>query len=283
MRDVHVLPTLPSVSKLIAKGMLGMINSPSPAKGLPDRSAMVMDHKQDIEQAAAYAKVCGFSVGSYVPATWLHVLTFPLQTHLMAEKDFPFALAGLVHVSNEMTLHRPVAVTEKLRLAVEATNLAPHKRGATFDLVGTIHVGDELVWEGSSNYLAAKAKVPGDAPKPERLAAPEVPPSQKWKIPADLGKQYAKVSGDSNPIHISGIAARAFGMPRPIIHGMWTHARALAAFGGALPSSYSVKVQFTKPIPLPSTVFFAADRDGDATRFAVTGRDEKPRLVGQLR
>lgn len=280
-RDVQVLPTLPNVNKLFVKAITAL-RRPAPSRGLPERSVLVMDYEQDVRRAAEYAKVCGFGVRDEVPATWLHVLTFPLQAQLMAQADFPFALPGLVHVSNEITLHRPVGVTERLRLNVEALNLQPHKRGVTFDLRGRIHAGDELVWEGLSNYLAAKAKLPGDPPEAERLQMPEATPSQKWKLGPDLGRRYAAVSGDNNPIHLNPVTARLFGFPRPIIHGMWTHARALAAFGGALPEAYRVRLQFTKPILLPSTVHFRSEADGDETRFAVTGRDDKPRLVGSL-
>lgn len=277
-RDLQVLPTLPNVNQLFLKAVT-TLRRPGPEKGLPDRGVLVMELQQDVARAAEYARVCSFSVKQQVPATWLHVLTFPLQAQLMSQPDFPFALPGLVHVSNSMTLHRPVGVEERLRLAVEAVNLQPHKRGVTFDLVGRIHSGDELVWEGHSNYLAAKAKLPGEPPAVERLQLPETVPSQKWKLGPDLGRRYAAVSGDNNPIHLSPVTARLFGFPRPIIHGMWTHARALAAFGGALPDAYRVDLQFTKPILLPTTVFFAADTEG---RFSVLGKDDKPRLVGAV-
>lgn len=245
---------------------------------LPAQTEFDLVHKQDLDRAAAYARVCGFTVRDAVPATWLHVCTFGLQGKILRSPEFPFGLAGLVHVANEMTLHRPVSVTERLRLAVTAANLRPHKRGATFELRGTAHVGDDLVWEGSSTYLSTKAKVDGEPPEAERLRMPEGEPSQLWRLPSDLGRQYARVSGDWNPIHLYPLPAKLFGFPRHIIHGMWTHARALAAFGGALPESYTAKVQFTKPILLPSKVGFVVE--GDA--FAVVGKDGKPKLVGAL-
>ena len=278
-----ILPTLPKVGSLFAKALVNSFDRPDPSKGLPGRSVAVDDLQQDVVRAAEYARVCGFSVREHVPSTWLHVLTFPLQTHIMAQKDFPFPLAGLVHVTNQITQHRPVSVTEKLRLDVEATNLQPHKKGVTFDFHGRIHVGDELVWEGLSNYRATKSTLPGDAPEVERERAPEAEPSQQWRIPADLGRRYAKVSDDSNPIHLHPLTARLFGFPRPIIHGMWTQARALAAYGGDLPEDYTVRVQFTKPIMMPSVVGFASDKVDGARRFAVVGRDDKPRLVGSIR
>lgn len=283
MREVIVEPTLPDVGVKIAQGLLNARRRPSPDKGLPDKAVVITDLTQDAERAAAYSRVCGYGVRSFVPSTWLHVLTFPLQAQIMSGADFPFPPAGIVHVSNEITMHRPVGVTETLRLSVEAKNLQPHKKGATFDFRGTIHVGDQLVWEGVSNYLAPKAKVAGEPVAAEREQMPDGVPSQRWRVPADQGRRYAKVSGDVNPIHLHPLTARVFGFKRPIIHGMWTHARALAAFGGTLPEAYQVRVQFTKPISLPSTVGFIADHADGFRRFAVVGKDDKPRLVGSLR
>ena len=281
-RDVKVLPKLPTVDGLLVKAVAGMLKRPGVVKALPNRTLMVMNHKTDVAALAAYNQVTGFSLRDEMPATWLHVLTFPLQTTLMASDDFPFSLAGLVHVTNEMTLHRPVLVGEDLRLTVRADNLAAHAKGAVFDMVGEIHVGDELVWRGVSNYLASGAKVEGQPGESVRLAAPEVAPSQQWRLGPDLGRRYAAVSGDHNPIHLNPVTARLFGFPRPIIHGMWTHARAVAALGGALPGAYTVRVQFAKPILLPGKVRFAAAQEGDAWRFAVVNREGKPHLVGEL-
>lgn len=282
MRDVTTLQSLPSVGGLIGKAVLTSFMRPGAAAGLPSRSLLVPEHRQDAERLAAYNRVCGFGLRDNVPATWLHVLTFPLHAALMAGKDFPFALAGVVHVTNRMTLHRPVSIAEKLRIKVWSDNLAPHKRGVTFDLVGEIHVADELVWSGRSNYMALGAKM--DAPAPPsaaRLTAPKSAPSQLWKLPADLGRQYAAVSDDTNPIHLYPLTAMPFGFKRPIIHGMWTHAKALSSLGPRLPETFTVDVAFTKPLMLPTKATFAADEAEDTLRFAVSraGSDSSA-LVG---
>lgn len=281
-RDVRVLPRLPEPSGVLAKAALGALKKPGQVSALPDRSYLVMEHRVEVSKLAAYSAETGFALRDAMPATWLHVLTFPLQMQVMAAEDFPFPLAGLVHVTNEMTLHRRVTIEEPLRILVRAENLRPHAKGATFDMVGEIHAADELVWRGVSVYLASGAKVSGEAPSPVRLQAPSVAPSQEWRLGADQGRRYAAVSGDSNPIHLNPLTARLFGFPRPIIHGMWTHARAVAALGGGLPEAYTVRVQFAKPILLPGKVRFAAARDAEGWRFAVVNREGKPHLVGEL-
>ena len=107
--------------------------------------------------------------------------------------------------------------------------------------------------------------------------------STKWRLPRDLGRRYAAVSGDRNPIHLYAATAKAFGFPRQIAHGMWTKARCLAALQGRLPDAYSVEVGFKKPIPLPSTVVFGSRLGDDVIEFGVTrAKDGVPHLVGRV-
>ncbi len=98
-----------------------------------------------------------------------------------------------------------------------------------------------------------------------------------WRIPDDAGRRYAKVSGDVNPIHLSGLTAKAFGFKRAIAHGMWMKARVLAALSGRLPDAFTVDVAFRKPVFLPSTVTLstAQARGGwdVAVRNATSGTD----------
>lgn len=79
-------------------------------------------------------------------------------------------------------------------------------------------------------------------------------PTGVWQLDAGVGRRYAAVSGDRNPIHTSALGARAFGFPRAIAHGMYTAARALADVGAARGESYVWQVEFAKPVLLPSTV-----------------------------
>ena len=53
--------------------------------------------------------------------------------------------------------------------------------------------------------------------------------------PADAMRCYAEASGDHNPIHLDPAAARAAGLPAPILHGLYTMAllaRCASSAGG---------------------------------------------------
>jgi acyl dehydratase len=268
-------PLLPGASLLPFLGGRG--------SELPDLELTLADIRVEPERLAAYAHVCGFSLRDELPATYPHVLAFGLHLALMADRRFPFGAVGLVHIANRIVQHRPLELGETLQLSVGTTPLRDHPRGRTFALVSEVRVGDELVWEDLSTMLRrgggtgshearASSESPaetGDAGATREDHADPPPRSAVWQLPGDLGRRYGAVSGDRNPIHLHPLTAKLFGFPRAIAHGMWTKARCLAALEQLLPDSFSVEVDFRRPILLPSQVAFGSEDEDGAIRFAV--------------
>jgi len=208
------------------------------------------------------------------------MLAFPLHMQIMTSTEFPYPAIGTVHVENSVTGHRPVHPGEVLDVAVRATAPRPHAKGTVVDFVATVRAGQETVWESTSTYLRRGRGTEGAAGGLDLPSAPEGTAS--WRLPADLGRRYAAVSGDHNPIHLYPVTAKALGFPRQIAHGMWTLARSVAAVENRLPDAVRVDAAFKKPVLLPSTVSFGLRRDGDALDFGLTSpKDGSPHLVGR--
>lgn len=253
---------------------------------IPGRPDELPDERREREVAIArdhvveYAKVCGFRVGDEVPPTYPHILAFPLSMEIMTSRRFPFALLGLVHVGNRIEQRRPLTAGETLSLTVWTEDLRPHRRGRQFDVVAEARSDGDLAWVGRSTYLRRGEGGEGDGK--DRQGDPDSPPLEPaavWKVPRDIGRRYAGVSGDHNPIHVNPLAARVFGFPGMIAHGMWMKARCLAALEGRLPNGLAVEVEFRRPLSIPGKAAFGA-RDG---RFALTTPDgDKPHVLGKL-
>ncbi|MDQ1585520.1 MAG: hypothetical protein QOH80_885 [Actinomycetota bacterium] len=242
----------------------------------------------DVDRLADYSRVCGYRLGSTLPPTYPHVLAFPQQLALMTDPAFPFGTAGLVHICNALTVHRPLPVDRSLALTVSVGPVSAHHRGAQVELVTEVRQDDTIAWESTSTYLSRGASAPGGATvagkEPVDGPTPPPMPTATWRVPADIGRRYAKVSGDFNPIHLHPLTARAFGFPGAIAHGMWVKAHALAALEGRLPESYRVDVAFRKPLTIPGTVRFsavAADRGWDLGVWPGSG--ERAHLLGTVR
>jgi acyl dehydratase len=280
---VTVLDAAPSLGQLYAKAA---VTAWGRGGDLPSDRLARKGVTVDPAHLAAYDRVCRLPLNDVLPATYPHMLTFPLQMALMSDRSFPLALPGLVHVRNRIEVLRPIGADALLDLEVWAENFASHRSGAAVDLRATVSAGGQEVWRSTSTYLSRGAKAPEGAPEAdievsvgalERAVA-------TWRIPDDAGRRYAKVSGDVNPIHLSGLAAKAFGFKRAIAHGMWVKARVLGALSGRLPDALGLDVSFRKPLFLPSTVTLStAQADGGwdvAVRNAKAGTEH---VVGTIR
>jgi acyl dehydratase len=252
-------------------GRLPLLGRGGRGQDVPDTVLVLEDVRTDRTRLAAYDRVCGFPLRDQLPATYPHILAFPLHLRLMTDPGFPFPALGLVHIENMIRQHRPIMSTEALSLRVWATALEPHPRGTKFNLRSEARSGEELVWEESSTILR-RGEGTGGGSRPESGTEDPLPVTATWRLAGDLGRRYGGVSGDLNPIHIHPLSARVLGFPSAIAHGMWTKARCLAALEPHLPDRLVVHVFFRKPILLPATVEFAEQHsDEDWTRFSVRG------------
>lgn len=249
---------------------------------LPSTEYLRHDITVDREHLAEYARVCGSGIRDELPITYPHVLSFPASMRLMTDSDFPFPLVGLVHVANTIHQRRPLLADERLSQRVYATRLRPHRKGTQFDVVTETSAAGEVVWWEISTYLRRGRPQEEAVPETTGTAQPGDPVA-RWRVPADIGRRYAAVSGDRNPIHLHALTAKAFGFPRAIAHGMWSQARCLAALADRAPGACTVEVAFQKPVLLPAHVEFALRGHDAGWDFALLGKGGKTHLTGTLR
>jgi len=301
------LDSSPSILPLYARAALPMIPGASLLPFVPGGGGEIPDGldlelagvKAEAADVAAYARVCGFGLRDTLPPTYPHMLAFPLQMAVMSDGSFPFGAVGLVHVENSIAQKRPIGIDEEMTIRVRPSKLQPHPKGKTFSLETEVLAGGEVVWESASTMLrrgrgssngenAAPSAIRKDKRSQpggdfESLGA-DARPSAEWKLPGDLGRRYAGVSGDRNPIHMHSLTAKPLGFPGAIAHGMWTKARALAQLESELPDSFEVEVRFRKPVLLPARVLFAERSADEEILFAVRGAKKgTPHLDGRVR
>jgi hypothetical protein len=143
------------------------------------------------------------------------------------------------------------------------------------------------LWEEISTYFVRGKFGKEDPVSPlaaiDTLDAGE--PIKEWRFAKNLGKRYAKISGDYNPIHMSALAAKLFGFKRDIAHGFC----ALAVTLGNLPALSSdeavrLDVFFKGPVFLGSSVVLRNKTSDDANRFDLfCGDNDRPSICGNLR
>lgn len=276
----HDISSPPSMSGLYSKAATRrkVTGTTLPEEGL--RQVLQVDP----QRLAAYRKVCGFVDNGLLPPTYPHVLAFALQMQLLTGRDFPFPLLGLIHLSNRIRVLRPMGGVGQVRTSVHVENLQAHAKGAVFDLM--TRLDDQLgpLWEARSQMLCKGVQLDGALVDDSPEASLPLIEVARWAAPADIGRQYAKVSGDYNPIHLSGMSARLFGFPTAIAHGLWNKARTLAALDDHLAeANIEIDVTFKKPVRLPSEVTLLASAAGSSGQLQLMGAGALEHMVGTWR
>ena len=251
---------------------------------LPDRTLTVDELTIDPANVAAYANVTGLRFGDAVPLTYPFALTFPTVMSLVTSFDFPFAAMGSVHIENRITQHRPILVTDTVSVQVHAENLREHRRGLLVDIVTDVNVGNETAWHQVTTFLHQQRTSLSDEPKPPPQKQPKPgPPNAVLRITPGQIRHYASVAGDHNPIHTNPIAAKLFGFPTVIAHGMFTAAAVLANIEGQLPDAVKYSVRFAKPVVLPARAGLYVDRISDGWQLTLRNLMQgDPHLTGSV-
>jgi acyl dehydratase len=288
--DQVELTAVPPLGRLYRRGLargavLAARRGHAPA-ALPDVVYEVHEVPIDTSRLTGYQSLLGMRAADRLPAGFVHTMAFPLHVALMVRDDFPLAPAGMIHVANRVTQHRPLYRDDRLDLVVRAANLRPHRSGTQLDFVAEVRRSgsSDAAWTGVSTYLAKGVSLAGEAADDEPSAW--VPPVQtaSWRLAADTGRRYADVSGDRNPVHLSSLTARPFGFAHAIAHGMYTAGRALADVGPAAGHTFVWTADFTKPLLLPATVAVGIAPAGDGFAYAVwKPGGGRPYLTGGVR
>ncbi len=254
-------------------------------KQLPTRTVTVEELPIDRANVAAYTAVTGLRYGNNVPLTYPFALTFPAMMSLVTGFDFPFAAMGSVHLENHITQYRPIAATDTVGVRVHAENLREHRKGLLVDLLTDVNVGNDIAWHQVTTFLHQQRTSLSDEPKPPPQKQPKLPPpSAVLRITPGQIRRYAAVGGDHNPIHTNPIAAKLFGFPTVIAHGMFSAAAVLANIEARLPDAVTYSVRFAKPVVLPATAGFYVDEGDDGWELALRNIAKGyPHLTGTVR
>jgi acyl dehydratase len=237
----------------------------------------------DPGRLAAYRGVCELPDDDRLPLTYPHILSAGAHMAMLLDNAFPVRMVGLVHLSNDIELFIPLPADARISLDCRVESGRSKPRGDEFKLVTEALWNGELAWRETTGILA-----PAPAPRQLRRvpAAPvEYPPAiAEWAALPDVGRRYAWVSGDWNPIHLSSLLARPFGFRGAIAHGMWMVARCLSWLATRSPGPGArLDVRFLKPLLLPGRVTLhasSADESGRREFVLVSAEDSMPVLKG---
>ena len=284
MKHCVELNAMPSLFSLYRKIFFG--RKPGwDQQALPEIEVKTQGVTLSAMKVEQYADVCGFQFdGRTLPPTYLYVMAFRLHALIFTHQAITFPLLGMLHLKNSITQYRSLAVDESFDIECALTGSTMTDSGLEFYLVSKAFVNGELVWESNSTYLY-RVEVAGRRARPPRASDMQWDNPQAWSLSEDLGRRYAKASGDFNLIHLHPLLSKRFGFDRVLAHGMWSKARCVAALAPQLlDKPFTIDVAFKLPLFMPAEVGFVAEPLDDLLRFELRdSKGRRPHLTGELR
>ena len=281
----ETLLQLPGAAGLYARALGTARRKPGKNIRIPELEVRVPAVQTSPARLAAYREICGFEPSDQMPITFPQVQAAPLHMWLMLRPEFPIPLMGIVHIRNDFELLKPMPADAAYEIRTALADGRRTHQGYEFDMVTEYfdHDGDKVY--RSLMTVLYRMKTEGGPARP-RSTPPGMALAEyrSFDVPSDIGRRYAPIGGDFNPIHLFSLTAKAFGFPRAIAHGMWSIARAAALVESARGiQSRRLDVQFRQPLLLPGKVAlkFGVSRSGN--EFALLSRtSDKVHLTGSL-
>lgn len=294
------LSCMPNIKLLLVKAALkkSSYNSKENFQAtLPNNQFYLNDIVLDDSNLDMYHQVIGWDIETEnIHPCYLHSLAFPLHIKLLLLPDFPFPLLGLVHINNQIRQVRPIKKGETLSVVSCFENLKLHSKGWVFTIKVEFYSRAELVWQSiSTNLFRCKHGHEIESIQKFSVDSFTNPLNSTWQLRSNLGRRYAKVSGDFNPIHLSKWSAKLFGFKQHIIHGMWTKSYCISELQKISPKlflhAFEINTLFKQPLYLPGQVNLAVqlgEHDApDELTFKVMGlvlnNPQTLHLIGDIR
>ena len=244
----------------------------------------------DDKHLARYASLTGWEHAVLHPC-YLQVLSLPLQLQCLAHKRSPFPLLGLVHRENKIRQLNHLDKAKPFEMRVGFSDISAYKRGWDVKMYARALQDNQLVYEAQATYLV-KAKAPHVSTENNAgTGTVHIKPQIEYAdatthiaAPGNIGRRYAKLSGDANPIHLNALTAKPFGFPRAIAHGMWTLAMSVSHLYPAAPvTEITIDNQFKKPLLLPGQAQLKTAQSNGDTRFLLENADNnEPVITGVM-
>lgn len=259
----------------------------------------------------AYNKLTQWSpkLAALIHPNYAQTLTLPMQLNMMVNKGFPFSPMGLVHLANQITVHSLPEQSDSLQLLTRFGRVYIHPKGWLFEVFTfasstQFKQGLRPQIKATSYYLARVKHASGiDTNAAHRAPqwivgsasaeASKTPPkkeSNTLDFSASIGRQYAKVSGDYNPIHLHQVSAKLFGFKKAIAHGMYSKALAIsniAQHEEFYTDRFEINTIFKQAIGLPSQAILSHCKTGNKkcnfTLSSMSSHKERTFLKGSIR
>ncbi len=236
---------------------------PSPVPS-PETIAVLPPRPKDLVRC--YVRHVGGDPSAYrgkLPPHLFPQWGFPLAGEAFSKLDYP--LQNILNAGCRMEIRAPLPDSEPLHVRARLQSVDDNGRRALLQtrvVTGTASSPEALIGDIFALVPLGRGKGAKKEKKEEKEPVRVPLDAQElayWRIGPSAGLEFAKLTGDFNPLHWVKPYARAFGFRSTILHGFSTMARAVEGvvqglLSGAADAVELVDVKFTRPLLLPAKV-----------------------------
>jgi hypothetical protein len=215
----------------------------------------------------AYLRHVGGDPAAYrgvVPPHLFPQWAFPMAVRALA--GLPYRMVRVLNAGCVIEPRAPLPSGEPLQVRARLASVEDDGRRAliTHEIyTGTASAPDALRAELRA-YVPLASGREGGVRKARPVVSPQARQLAVLRLDGAAGLDFAKLTGDFNPIHWLPAYARASGFRSPILHGFSAFARAVEALtrgllGGDPGRLRRAEARFVRPLPLPAEVGVYAD------------------------
>ena len=284
--------SIPSLASVYARAGLSIFKSATlPAGSVSPLSLSCSVPEIDRAKSDAFSRMVG-SRGvpkNFIPSTYLQAHTMAMPMSLLA--DLPIRIIGSLHEATEIQFNRYCEFGEKLKATasfdgdIRFSDKEDVMLEVKLDIFGEADAGDKPIQTVVNQYriLNPRRHLIQTEKKEKPSSENDFPDwtTENYHFPIDIGRRYALLNGDINPIHITSVSAKFFGYKSCISHGMFSVCK---MFGQVEDTGTNyVKGKFVRPILLPQDVVGRRDAEGNYVVGYVDKGDFKVCVEGEMR
>lgn len=256
-------------------------------KTFPDLKMTWKNASTNKSQLKTYNKLIFNDDKNFLPILYPQLLAFPLHMKILAHPNFPYSSLGSFHFKNKVVQLRPILPHEIMNIEAQ---LLPGKlisQGIEYDIVTKVTIDNDLIWTGTATYLL-RGKFGQDEQAPSgSLSMDSLETSTQldiWKLPLNLGRKFAKVSGDFNPIHLTKVSAHLFGLDSAVAHGICVLGQSISKLNLKIQRPVEIQNIFKGPLFLGNEVFLKSSNHDKEIRFDhFCGENERPCIQAKIK
>lgn len=164
----------------------------------------------------SYSDVCDIAESETLSLLYPLSLIYPFNIRLISLKHVPLVMFKMLNTHTTITSYRKIFINETLDLKCSLGDCRVLEKGLEVDVKSSLSSAGSIAWECTNTfYFRGKFSDPVENRQKyyhERIESPDH--SLQWKLPDKNGLRFARISGDSNPLHYNRFYSKLMGFER---------------------------------------------------------------------